>query len=116
MQPLDDIAALAQLPQALLRIGRQHPACGPGRFSQTQPLQGSHSANSYLPQRVTHGIAARPEINNPVRRPRFPRKHPIDPGPAFGRRLRLEALAGFELRSRAELAGDEIAGAGTKAR
>jgi hypothetical protein len=42
--------------------------------------------------------------------------HPIDPCPAFGRCLRLEALAGFEFRSRAELAGDEISGAGTKAR
>jgi hypothetical protein len=79
-------------------------------------FQGPHSANSNLPQRVGRGIPVRPEINDPIRRTRFPGKHPIDPSPAFGSRLRLKSLASFEFKSRAELAGDEIAGTGTKAR
>jgi len=116
VQALDDIAPLAQVTQALLRVSREDPARWPRRLGETQPLEVAHSPDPDLPQRIARGSPIRPKINDPIRRPRFPGKHPIDPGPAFGPRLRLKALAGFEFRSRAELAGDEIAGAGTKAR
>lgn len=56
-----------------------------------------------------------PQIDNAVRRPRFPGKRPIECGPAFGCRVRLKALASLELRTRAKFAHDKVAGAGAQA-
>ena len=82
MQPLDDIAALAKLPQALLRVGRQHPARWPGRFSQTQPLKVRIRPIRISRSGSPAASPVRPKINDPIRRPRFPGKHLIEPCPA----------------------------------
>lgn len=108
MQPLDDIAALPERTQALLRVSGQNPARGPGWFSKSEPLKRPHPADPDLPQRIARDIAFGPKIDHPFRPARFPGKHPIEPRPAFARDLCLETAPYLELRSRAKLTRDEI--------
>ena len=97
VQALDDIAALAQRTQALLRVSGQHPARRPGRLGETQPLKRPHPPDPDLPQRIARSIPVRPQINDPIRRSRFPGQHPIEPCPAFGCHFRLKPLSNLEL-------------------
>ena len=92
MQALDDIAALAQLSQALLCILCQHPARRPGGFGQAQPLERAHPPDPDLLQGIARTIPVRPQINHTIRRPRLPGQHPIDPCPALGCHIGLQAL------------------------
>src|SRR3981189_1161727 len=93
VQALDDIAPLAQVTQALLRVSCEDPARWPRRLGETQPLEVAHSPAPDLPQRIARGSPIRPKFNDPIRRPRFPGQHPIEACPAFGRHFPFEALA-----------------------
>src|SRR5882724_9819707 len=97
VQALDDIAPLAQVTQALLRVSCEDPARRPRRLGETQPLEFANSPDPDLPQRISRGSPVRPKINDPIRRPRFPGQHPIETCPAFGRHCPFEALAHLEL-------------------
>ncbi|MGY3146478.1 hypothetical protein ACVWYQ_003477 [Bradyrhizobium sp. USDA 3397] len=97
VQPLDNVATLAKLSQALLCICRQHPARRTGWVSQAELLEFTHPSDPHFPQRVSHGLPVRSQVNDPVRRPGLPGQHPVEPRPAFDSHLCLETLADFKL-------------------
>jgi hypothetical protein len=114
VQPLDDIAAFSERTQALLRVGGQNPAPGPGRLGEPQPLERPYPVNPDIPQRVIPGVALGAKIDNPLRPCRFPGERPVEPCPAFGRDLGLKAAPDIELGFWTKLACDEITRAGAQ--
>jgi hypothetical protein len=108
VQPLDDIAALPERPQALFHIISQNPARGAGWFSDPQPLERPHPADPDIPQRIASGVSSRPNIHYSIGSSRFPGQHPIEPGPAFGTNFSLKSASHLKLRSRAEFSGNKI--------
>ena len=116
MQPLDDIAALAKRAQALLGVRGQNPARRTGGLGEPQPLERPHPSDPDLPQGIAPRIAFGTEIDHTLRPSRFPGQRPIEPCPAFGRDLRFKPASNLQLRSRAELARDEVAGSRAQSR
>src|SRR5690606_6323611 len=108
MNPLDDVAALAELAQALLGRLRDDPLARPDLLGEPESLQLAQAADLQRVEFVGLAAGMRREIDD-ARRMGVARKLAVEVRPAFGRDLALQRGADVAIGAGAQLLGDQVA-------
>ena len=103
----DDVVALAELSQHVLRVFGERPLGRTEWMSMTECLQLAHSAD-LDPVEIFLALARlRPKIHHAAIRRRVVGKRPIQPGPTLRPNLGLQRMPNLEVRPGSEFQGQE---------
>src|SRR5579885_3215131 len=108
MNPLDDVAPLAELAQAFLGLIGDDPLTRPDLLGEAETLQLAKAANLQRVELVGLAAGMRREIDD-ARPMGVVRELAVDVGPALGFDLALQRGADVAIGARAQLLGDQVA-------